>query len=323
MSKCFPQMEANPPSSGGGDVSNIRKLYRPHKKIVSTFFVLIAFLIAFSESYSQFPTPRFTDCEITEENMICNPNQWSNHVDYISYNGCIIEVEYLIKFCTVFNMWHYKMEMVGWRLLNSPACSVLYDEVFPVGGLNEIKAREIQLFLYEAVATKLFASYRNTLSNADRYNNYRCDDYWKPLNAPMFFQAYDGTCMANCVTTGFDVVTIDGSNPSPFALVQNGSYSWVHVANKKCSDNCCWLFIDFCWDEQQQNWKRSVNRGAQPGHNACPDNVQPSELCTAPPRFSLSGFSIPGHISTITGTAFTECRHTCTGLSKTEEIFFN
>jgi len=274
-------------------------------------------LLSLSESYSQDPTPRFNNCEIVEEHTECNPDDYTSHREYIRYpGGCIIEVDYLIKFCTVFSIYHnYKMEMVGWRVLNSPACSLLFSQLYSGGVLNEIKAREVQQFLYEAVATRLFASFRLALTNSQRDDFYACDSEFKPQGGWGFFQAYDATCIAHCVTTGYDVVNVSGGS-NPFELTTPGTYDWIYVTNKKCSDDCCLLYVDFCWDVQAQKWRRTVERKPFGTVNECPIAATPSELCVPPP-------SLIPRVTHITGAIFTGCTFNCSGLDKSEFIFFN
>lgn len=291
--------------------------------MLSTFFVLIGFLISFSESKSQ--TPRFHECDnLPQEELVCNPNSWYSVTDYITYTGgCVIEVDYIWKNCTINGTRHNKLEIVGWRLMNSPACNILYSQLMPGGVFNEIKARELQLFLNKKISDKLMQSLINSAGLSNLLPYYECDQFILPLNAVSFVQVFEGTCMAHCVTTGYDDVIITvpgdgGGNPAglinPFQLPANGRYDWVNVTNKKCTETCCKIEIYYCYQSSTQQWIRRYLQTSLASDD-CPNTVSQLELCVPPP------YLLP-RVTHITSQEFTQCTRTCEGQAHHDIIYF-
>lgn len=323
-----PTNGSKPSIFGRGHVSNIRILYRHHKKILSTFFVLIAFLMAFSESRSQEYSTQYSNCYIQSEYpIICEA--WQNITEIIEYYpGCYIEATYALRKCTVNNDVYHQMELIGYRITDFPSCNALFLQLHnPNGTINEIISRQIKTRIYQEVANRVMKQHKSTLTQQEIDDDFTCvpcttisnssSNYCSKRGVP-FFQVYEGTCMAMCRAKETINVSHDPYGPPAGmsapniiippnyqATIPSGLYFSEYISYVKCNPYCCIVTIDYCYDPIYNRWVRLYNSQPSNNQNQCNPTMMSSNICPIPIR-------LWGSLVTVEYEPLIECKQTCT-----------
>lgn len=277
--------------------------------------VLLIIILSFNQNSFSDNTPRYEDCESLYSLSQMNCNNWETIKEVIElYPGCFVEVDYLLKRCTLANATeHLKMELIGFRVINYPGCTALTSNLYlPNGNLNEAYARMYLQQIYVAVSDKWMKEKINQL-NLSTNPMWYCNSGFQPFHNVMFFEAKEGTCMALCRTTQVVQYTAP-----PFGLVGPGigTYTTEYISNVKCTNSCCHTIISYCYDRHQNSWVRTTMRDSYGASLQCPNPPIAIEPCYTPPIFVGEGNVV---ISSSTTELF-PCVQTCDQISSPEYL---
>jgi hypothetical protein len=284
--------------------------------IFKTIVVMVIILINNQMATSDI-TPNYSDCHnyYEETNLRCEPEStWTYKKEILEYYpGCFIEVDYIIKKCDFpSNQPHYKVEILGFRIIDYPGCNTLYNYVInPNGTVNEAYARIVQRNIHKMLADKYMKELVDNMSLMQKLT-WSCGQI--PPTNRRFFEIYEGTCMGLCRTR-----TTIQYGESPFGLLGPGPGTYVseYFSYVKCNNYCCNVIIDYCYDHSQNAWKRIYNSGPYyTDEITCDPNPVPIMPCYSPPIFNTGNIILITSIQEIL-----ECTETCEQI--TDPVYLN
>lgn len=284
--------------------------------LIYGFILFTAFFSSIQQSICDI-NPQFGDCT----NSYIIPDMNCGNIDLINeiieiYPGCFIEVDYLLKICQIPNsIPHFKMELIGYRIINHSACSGLLNGLYlPNGNLNEAFARGVMQDIYQAVSDKWMKNFVTT-NNLSAFNSWRCNEGFMPNNGIMFFEAAEGTCMALCKTTQVIHYYNHPFGVTHPGVLPPGIYTTEYISNVKCTNSCCLTYIAYCFDPFQNSWVRTTMKDSHGASIMCPNPPLAMQACVTPPLIDVAN-----RIILSTSTQLYSCEQTCDQISSPEYL---